>query len=185
MNAQELIGKWENKKGAPSYKISAFPVNPSLNEVYIAGYAVARKEILDDLKQLDEPKKVILPKSADEFIKEGLSMGADKIAIISSAVSFSSVKPTAEFSIWFTKHGELLIDALANGYEVEEEQLYYVVFDILYSQKYLVKNVKTNQFYLSNNEKVVSNYEQVRFTEQEIKSIGQGYWYFKKGVKDE
>ena len=29
--------------------------------------------------------------------------------------------PTAEFSKWFKTNGDLLIDALANGYEVEKE----------------------------------------------------------------
>ncbi len=145
---------------------------------YLKGANYATERAISLAKQLDEPKKAVLPKSADEFIKEGLSMGADKVDIIGSAVSFSSAMPTAEFSMWFKTHGELLIDALANGYEVEKEKLYYVKFDILYLQKYLVKNVETDQFYLSNNEKVVGNYEQVKFTEQEIKSVDERYWDF-------
>ena len=48
-------------------------------------------------------------------------MGSDKVDIIGSAVSFSSAMPTAEFSKWFKTNGDLLIDALANGYEVEKE----------------------------------------------------------------
>ena len=44
-------------------------------------------------------------------------MGSDKVDIIGSAVSFSSAMPTAEFSKWFKTNGDLLIDALANGYE--------------------------------------------------------------------
>ena len=68
-------------------------------------------------------------------------MGSDKVDIIGSAVSFSAM-PTAEFSKWFKTNGDLLIDALANGYEVEKEQLYYVKFDILYLQKYLVKMLR-------------------------------------------
>lgn len=151
---------------------------------YLRGADYANERAISLAKQLKESNQAVLPKIADEFIKEGLSMGSDKVDIIYSAVSFSSAMPTAEFSMWFKTNGDLLIDALANGYEVEEEPLYYVVFDILHSQKYLVKNVKTNQFYLSNNEKVVGNYEQVRFTEQEIKDIGQGYWYFKKKVEN-
>lgn len=62
--------------------------------------------------------------------------------------------------------------------EVEKEPLYYVVFDILQSQKYLVKNIKTETFYLSNNENVIGNYEQVSFTETEIKAIDERYWAF-------
>lgn len=54
-------------------------------------------------------------------------MGSDKVDIIGSAVSFSSAMPTAEFSMWFKTNGDLLIDALANGYEVEKEPLYHVL----------------------------------------------------------
>ncbi|MEB7428367.1 DUF1642 domain-containing protein [Enterococcus faecalis] len=155
------------------------------HRAYWQGFVTSCNDMQDIITELDEPKKVVLPKIADDFIEEGLSMGSDKVDIIGSAVSFSSAMPTAEFSMWFKKHGELLIDALANGYEVEKEPLYYVVFDILHSQKYLVKNVETNQFYLSNNEKVVGNYEQVRFTEQEIKDIDERYWPFAVKVDGE
>ena len=80
---------------------------------------------------------------------------------------------------------ELHTRAILDGYEVEKEQLYYVVFDILHSQKYLVKNVKTNQFYLSNDENVIGKYEQVSFTEQEIKAIDERYWPFAVKVGNE
>lgn len=173
MNKQELIEELECLE---------VPTD-SLDYLKGANYAVEKAISL--AKQLDEPKKAVLPKIADEFIKEGLSMGSDKVDIIGSAVSFSSAMPTAEFSKWFKTNGDLLIDALANGYEVEKEQLYYVKFDILYLQKYLVKNVETNQFYLSNNEKVVGNYEQVKFTEQEIKAVDERYWPFAVKVDGE
>ncbi|HCT1442297.1 DUF1642 domain-containing protein [Enterococcus faecalis] len=166
MNKQELIEELE------CIEVSTASLD------YLKGADYANERAINLAKQLKESKKAVLPKIADEFIKEGLSMGSDKVDIIGSAVSFSSAMPTAEFSKWFKTNGDLLIDALANGYEVEKEQLYYVKFDILYLQKYLVKNVETNQFYLSNNEKVVGNYEQVKFTEQEIKSIDERYWPF-------
>lgn len=88
---------------------------------YLKGADYANERAINLAKQLDEPKKAVLPKFADEFIKEGLSMGSDKVDIIGSAVSFSSAMPTAEFSMWFKTNGDLLIDALANGYEVEKE----------------------------------------------------------------
>ncbi|EMW5353853.1 DUF1642 domain-containing protein [Enterococcus faecalis] len=94
---------------------------------------------------------------------------------------------TEKIESWLTvpKNKVKLMSAIDNGYEVETEQLYYVKFDILYLQKYLVKNVETDQFYLSNNEKVVGNYEQVRFTEQEIKAIDERYWAFAVKVDGE
>ncbi|ETC93120.1 hypothetical protein T481_02890, partial [Enterococcus faecalis PF3] len=91
------------------------------------GYDDGVNASIEVVKELKVQGKVALPKSADEFIKEGLSMGSDKVDIIDSAVSFSSAMPTAEFSMWFKTNGDLLIDALANGYEVEKEPLYHVL----------------------------------------------------------
>ncbi|MBD9774248.1 DUF3850 domain-containing protein [Enterococcus faecalis] len=85
------------------------------------GYDDGVNTAIEVVKELKVQGKVILPKTADDFIKEGLSMGSDKVDIIGSAVSFSSAMPTAEFSMWFKTNGDLLIDALANGYEVEKE----------------------------------------------------------------
>jgi len=58
MEKQELIDKWENKTSAPSCEISASSIRPSEYEMYTAGYGVARVEIIEDLKRLDEPQKV-------------------------------------------------------------------------------------------------------------------------------
>lgn len=58
MNKQELIEKWENKTSAPSCEISTSSIRPSEYEMYTAGYGVARVEIIEDLKRLDEPQKV-------------------------------------------------------------------------------------------------------------------------------
>lgn len=112
MSVQDLIEKYK-KEYAENIRAKNQAINDRRQELY--------SNIINDLKQVKEPKKVILPKIADEFIKEGLSMGSDKVDIIGSAVSFSSAMPTAEFSMWFKTNGDLLIGALANGYEVEEE----------------------------------------------------------------
>lgn len=58
MEKQELIEKWENKTSAPSCEISASSIRPSEYEMYTVGYGVARVEIIEDLKRLDEPQKV-------------------------------------------------------------------------------------------------------------------------------
>ena len=81
------------------------------------------------VKQLDEPKKTVLPEKADDFIKKGEGLGSDKVDIIDSAISFARAMPNDEFSLWFNlwfkSNRDLFFDALANGYEVEKEQLYY------------------------------------------------------------
>ncbi|EGO8601672.1 DUF1642 domain-containing protein, partial [Enterococcus faecalis] len=115
MNKQELIEELECLE---------VPTN-SLD--YLKGADYANERAISLAKQLKESKKAVLPKSADEFIKEGLSMGSDKVDIIGSAVSFSSSMPDDEFSLWFKSNRDLFVNALANGYEVEKEPLYHVL----------------------------------------------------------
>lgn len=187
MNKQKLIDKWENKTGAPSYEISDFSINPSKNDMYIAGYGVARTEIIKDLKQLDEPQKPIVPK----FVAEWFEDAKDNLetSIFYECVRAMEIckEDRNEFHQWFANSKNNPIETLIrmkDGYEVEKEPLYYVVFDILQEQKFLVKNIKTKLFYLSNNENVIGNYEQVSFTEQEIKAIDERYWSFAVPVEE-
>ncbi len=142
MNKQKLIDKWESKTGAPSYEISDFPINPSKIEMYIAGYGVARKEILEDLKQLDEPKKLIvkpivagwIEKSTDNLTK------AEKIAYLIKSKDGNSYyfcdwfvrdgiltqEQGEELLAWATRQSYETLLSLHNGYEVEKEPLYRV-----------------------------------------------------------
>lgn len=143
------------------------------HRAYWHGFVTSCNDMQDIIKELDEPKKVILPKTADEFIKEGLSMGADKIAIIGSAVSFSSARPKDEFSLWFETNGELLIDALANGYEVEKEPLYYVKLPEIGYMRF--------GFCIPVTESIE---EAKKYTEQEIKAIDERYWSFAVKVEE-
>ncbi|WP_435739389.1 DUF1642 domain-containing protein [Enterococcus faecalis] len=177
MNKQELIEELECLEVATD----------SLDFLRGANYATERA--INLTKKLDEPKKVVVPRSVAEMIEtyrekeinlaylmryfKGWHNKVNKGTMDSKALS------------WIVNNLEEFLDAWIHGYEVETEQLYYVKFDILYLQKYLVKNVETDQFYLSNNEKVVGNYEQVRFTEQEIKSIDERYWPFAVKVDGE
>lgn len=163
MNNQKLIKKWESKEGVPSYEISAFPVNPSLNEMYIAGYGVARKEILDDLKQLDEPKKVVVPKFVAEWIEYAKKKG-DSLS--------ASFKPWdlygAEYgkvNSWIKDNEETYARAWLDGYEVEEDPLYYVKLP--------------GVGYLNNAD------GGIKHTDKEIKAIDERYWPFAVKVDGE
>lgn len=140
MNKQKLIDKWESKTGAPSYEISDFPINPSKIEMYIAGYGVARKEILEDLKQLDEPKKLIvkpivagwIEKSTDNLTK------AEKIAYLIKSKDGNSYyfcdwfvrdgiltqEQGEELLAWATRQSYETLLSLHNGYEVEKEPVW-------------------------------------------------------------
>lgn len=183
MNKQELIEELE------CIEVSTDSLD------YLKGADYANERAINLAKQLDEPIKVVVPKFVAEWLDKhkystdiidlflSVEYATDSDGFVAEKWDYSG-----EFYDWLSNSADIqftLCDAMRYGYEVEKEQLYYVKFDILYLQKYLVKNVETNQFYLSNNEKVVGNYEQVKFTEQEIKSIDERYWPFAVKVEDE
>ncbi|HIC7144078.1 TPA: DUF1642 domain-containing protein [Enterococcus faecalis] len=183
MNKQELIEELE------CIEVSTDSLD------YLKGADYANERAINLAKQLDEPIKVVVPKFVAEWLDKhkystdiidlflSVEYATDSDGFVAEKWDYSG-----EFYDWLSNSADIqftLCDAMRYGYEVEKEQLYYVKFDILYLQKYLVKNVETDQFYLSNNEKVVGNYEQVKFTEQEIKAIDERYWPFAVKVEDE
>ncbi|EIM5394768.1 DUF1642 domain-containing protein [Enterococcus faecalis] len=169
MNKQELIEELECLE---------VPTN-SLD--YLKGADYANERAISLAKQLKESKKAVLPKSADEFIKEGLSMGSDKVDIIGSAVSFSSSMPDDEFSLWFKSNRDLFVNALANGYEVEKEPLYHVLLSDKGATNigYTFLNLAGTIDFTICKEKVDT------LTEQEIKAVDERYWPFAVKVDGE
>ena len=177
MNKQELIEELECLE---------VPTD-SLDYLKGANYAVEKAISL--AKQLDEPKKVVIPQFVADWFEDNFEELDWELGGVLINAFNTNRSERSDFQDWLVDTTNYPIETLIRmklfGYEVEKEQLYYVKFDILYLQKYLVKNVETDQFYLSNNEKVVGNYEQVRFTEQEIKSIDERYWPFAEKVDGE
>ncbi|EGP4841546.1 TPA: DUF1642 domain-containing protein [Enterococcus faecium] len=124
MNKQELIEKLESKTGAPSYEISDFSINPSKIEMYIAGYGVARKEILEDLKQLDEPQKPVVPK----FVAEWFEENKDDLEFAIWELCVDSYGSAEQGMLnWIQQSENNPIETLIrmkDGYEVEKEPLW-------------------------------------------------------------
>ena len=126
-NKQELIRKWENKTGAPAYEISDFPINPSKNEMYIAGYGVARAEIIEDLKQLDEPHK---PKTEvfnhhEKFVVEWLDHTTEYHYSLYNAINDAGSEFRSWMKIGFNSN-RFARAFMSMDYEVEKEPLYRV-----------------------------------------------------------
>ncbi|HAP3628033.1 TPA: DUF1642 domain-containing protein [Enterococcus faecalis] len=169
MNKQELIEELECLE---------VPTD-SLDYLKGANYAVEKAISL--AKQLDEPKKAILPKTADDFIEESLGMGSDKVDIIGSADSFLSAMPDDEFSLWFKSNRDLFVNALANGYEVEKEPLYHVLLSDKGATNigYTFLNLAGTIDFTICKEKVDT------LTENQIKAIDERYWPFAVKLEEE
>ena len=154
MNKKVLIDKWKSKTGALAYEISDLPINSSKIEMYIAGYGVARKEILEDLKQLDEQQKHVMPKFFDDWAKRVIAKRDEfyAISLVARAgwgygVDFElsengSSSENKELLYWLVDkcsdnypNKKKAIEALLYGYEVEKEPLYRVVINNRYLAK--------------------------------------------------
>ena len=119
MNKQELIEKFEQFSGHGS-------------RCYIE-----RNEILNLVKQLDEPKPVKVPQFVADFIAEQKKLGHT----LSYSIDASMSDRVAE---WYWDNSELFALAWIFGCEVEEEKRYYVRFKWIedsYSYLTLIKHL--------------------------------------------
>ena len=121
MNKQELIKKYEDL----FEKLYAFPI-------------VTINEVVEDLKQLDEPQKVTIPQFVADWIEEGKKHCKD----VSDLFDFDFTNK--EVGNWFLqeKPFDLVARAWLDGYTVEEEKRYYVKLKAV--DQYLVRNEDEN-----------------------------------------
>ncbi|EOS7835402.1 DUF1642 domain-containing protein [Enterococcus hirae] len=156
------------------------------------------KEILEDLKQLDESQKPVIPqlvagwleKSTDPFTK------AEKIAYLIKSKDGDSYyfcdwfvrdgivtqEQGEELLAWATRQSYETLLSLYNSYEVEKEPLYSVII----AGEYLVKEISC-----SNEVKLVSTAylpqylaHHYQLTEKQIKEIDERFWPFAVPVEE-
>lgn len=168
MNKQEFIETLESLE------------RDSFNENYNEGYDQAVRDCLAVAKQLDEPKKVVVPKFMADFIEDGNNY--DKIAFLvhQKYLGINSLMRECPVKDWLMSVDYETVLSLVNGYEVEKEQLYYVLLPEMgeYESKYFLDQ---------DGELSVDNQlcEYYKLTEQEIKSIDERYWPFAVKVEEE
>ena len=108
MNKQELIEKFEQFSGHGS-------------RCYIE-----RNEILNLVKQLDEPENVKVPQFVDDVIEGAREHSPE----LEDALHYACSNGSQEFTEWYQKKSnrDLFARAWLDGYEVEEDKRYYVRF---------------------------------------------------------
>lgn len=128
MNKQKLIEKYEEKYET----IFGFPV-------------IQLDQILEDLKQLDEPQKVEVPQFVADWIKycknTNLTMTRALIVDEVDFYNYANQKDESRLIDFFRvgKNQEIFARAWLDGYEVEKEKRYYI----------RLKNVDENYNYLT------------------------------------
>ncbi|HGW6178723.1 TPA: DUF1642 domain-containing protein [Enterococcus faecalis] len=132
-------------------------------------------------EQLEKSYFAVLPKTVNEFIKEGLKRGGSKEDIIDLAFSFSEARPKSEFSEWFKSNEALFVEAISNGYEIEQGTLYHVLLPDRGGAKvggYTFLNSRGEIDFTTSKEKLDL------LTEQEIRAIDARYWSFAVKVEE-
>lgn len=122
MSVRNLIEKY-SKEYAENIRDYNQVINDRRQELYA--------NIITDLKQIDEPEKVVLPKIAADFIEKNKELYNEKIEIIEMALSYSNARPDEKFSLWFKSNGDLFVDAVPNGYEAGT-----IIHDLKISSEY-------------------------------------------------
>ncbi|EGO7616152.1 DUF1642 domain-containing protein [Enterococcus faecalis] len=170
MNKQELIETLESLE------------RDSFNGNYNEGYDQAVRDCLAVAKQLDEPKKVVVPQFVAEWIELYKKENKTTLWHVMNKIINEKFLNHQNIVIWFendsNKH--ILEQAWVNGYEVEKEQLYYV-FDTTTKQYLGVDKVLNKTFWLSSQ----NSGARTPLTEQEIKAIDERYWPFAVKVGNE
>lgn len=143
MNKQELIKKYKRLEGvwdAP-------------------GAEIARQIFLQDLEQLDEPQKPVVPQFVADFISEQKKQGHT----LSYSIDASMSDRVAE---WYQGNSELFARAWLEGYEIEKERRYTVV----------MKGTKQPLFYNNLHERLFFSLGELatRFTRKQIEDAGLG-----------
>ena len=160
MNKQELIEELE------CIEVSTDSLD------YLRGADYANERAISLAKQLDEPKKVVVPKFVAEWIEYAKKKGDSLI------VSFNPWDLYGEEYIeatrWIDNNQETFALAWVNGYEVEKEQLYYVKLPEIGYMRFGKK-----YFYSTDKE------DAKRYTENQIKAIDERYWPFAVKVDGE
>ncbi|QED60902.1 DUF1642 domain-containing protein [Enterococcus durans] len=182
MNKQELIDKYTTERD------QLRPYCPNRNQSEEKLKLGIFTEFIADLKQLDEPQRETIPKCTHEFILEGTGLGLSYFEIITSAESFANAKPQDEFSKWLRKNSGLFIRSLLDGYEVEKEPLYYVYFPEIIASPDLMDPDIEGAYLMKNGDEVEladnNRFDEMKFTESEIKAIDERYWAFAVPVEE-
>ena len=181
MNKQELIEKYQQ-----IYEVSNntdFGLDP-FSRGEDAGSSRCSFEIVEDLKKLDEPQKVKVPAYVAEWIERNKSGDVQLIIILKYFGQWYEMNENEnlndEICKWVIENSETFMRAWLDGYEVEEEPLFYIRLTIPSSSVvglYLGFN-KDGIFDHSYGKPHVTWDWKCTFTEHEIKSIDERYWPF-------
>ena len=176
MNKRDLIGKYNAERA------KLRPYCPNRNRKEEQFKSTIYTNIIDDLNQLDEPQKPVVPK----FVADWFEENKDDLdnAIFGYLVFWEERDTDSVLYQWFAKSENNPIETLIrmkDGYEVEKEPLYTVELPSMTPSK-LVFDEDYCKY------KIVGDYTVGRLrhhlTEKEIKYFDERYWAFAVPVEE-
>lgn len=164
MNKQELIESIKN-----------------LNKLYGERYYVAIDDVLNLVKQLDEPEKVVIP----QFVADAIEDAREHTSELEQAFQFVWWNDSDEFTEWYGKKSnrDVFARAWIEGYEVEKEKRYRISMP-------RARNHKNHaQILCEKDEKIFWCGEwypfRTKFTRKELEEAGFGWVFDCLGIEIE
>lgn len=138
-------------------KLYAFPI-------------VTINRVVGDLKQLDEPQKVMIPRFIADWIVKAKEDGYNIAGAIHEA-------PKGEVDDWLElENVDIFAEAWVNGYHIEKEKRYFVKMKDLETGFNLLNRHKTENYWIFSSKDESVTY-QVCHTRKELEEDGLG-WVF-------
>lgn len=173
MNKQELIDEYNTKKA------NLRPYCPNRNRKEEQLKSTIYTNIIDDLKQLDEPQKPVVPKFVADWFEDNKEVLDLAIFIAIRELDDEEWPHKTDFENWLdvaeNKPIETLI-RMKDGYEVEKEPLYEVIIGNLFLVKKF--NNRNDSCFVNKFELRWWEKSAYQLTEPEIKAIDERYWAF-------
>ena len=161
MNKQELIKKYEDL----FEKLYAFPI-------------VTINRVVEDLKQLDEPQKVTIPRFIADWIAQAKEDGYNIAGAIHEA-------PRGVVDNWLElENVDIFAEAWVNGYTIEKEKRYLVKMKDLEDGFNLLNRHKTENYWIFSSKDESVTY-QVCHTRKELEEAGLGWVFDCEGIEIE
>lgn len=142
---------------------------------------VSIPDILEDLKQLDEPQKVKIPKFVAERIEYAQASDWDLEDVF---LNIANELDTSEISEWFYTQGNMDVIALAwlDGYEIEQEKRYLVkIIGITDYNSYLNYHKKENKWTIESS--MDTDTIRTKHTRKELEKSGFGWVFDCPGIE--
>jgi hypothetical protein len=151
MNKQEAIDKINNITARETF----------MSEIIW----VKRDEVIDIVKQLDEPEKPVVPQFVDTWIQGAKYNGFD----LYEAMTDETPDKT---TTWIVCNPETFAKAWIYGYEVEKEKLYTARLKLISVKKYsyINKEKEKNRLFIYGLDTLNDMY-QIHFTQAELEEI--------------